>query len=349
MQRARFYEEAQGSKVRCVLCPHRCLISDGAVGLCGVRKNYGGRLFSLVWGRSVAANVDPIEKKPLFHFLPGSRSFSVATVGCNFACRFCQNSDISQYPAATGSVTGEQLSPDDITASALATGCLSVSYTYTEPTVFLEYALDTAQAAHAKGLMNAFVTNGYTSVDVIAGDIRGLVDAANIDLKSFSESFYRRLCSARLAPVLDAIRAYFDAGVWVEITTLVIPGENDSDAELRDIASFICSLSPDIPWHISRYYPRYLYDAAQPTPLATLERAREIGLSEGLHFVYTGNVMGHEGEHTYCPGCRRVVLARRGFFVERNDLADGVCIHCGHTIPGRFTPGGAAINECDKG
>lgn len=337
MNHARFYEKAEGAKVRCVLCPHRCLIADGRTGVCGVRKNYGGSLLSLVWGRSVAANVDPIEKKPLFHFLPGSRSFSIATVGCNLRCSFCQNSNISQYPVDTGGITGERLAPEDIVSSALKTGCASISYTYTEPTVYIEYALDTSALAHERGLANVFVTNGYTSVEVITLEIKRLVDAANIDLKSFREGFYKRLCSARLAPVLDAIRAYYDSGVWIEITTLIIPGENDSDAELRDIASFICSLSPDIPWHISRYYPRYRYDAAPPTPLATLERAREIGLSEGLHFVYTGNVAGHEGEHTYCPGCRKKIIERRGYHVEFCDVADGACAHCGRVIPGRFT------------
>ncbi|HOJ14001.1 MAG TPA: AmmeMemoRadiSam system radical SAM enzyme [Deltaproteobacteria bacterium] len=337
MQQARFYEKVRGSSVRCTLCPHRCLIADGKTGICGVRKNYGGTLMSLVWARSVAANVDPIEKKPLFHFLPGSRSFSIATVGCNMRCAFCQNSDISQYAVETGSVTGDVFPPEAVAASAVRAGCRSISYTYTEPTVYLEYALDTAALAREKGLYNILVTNGYTSVEVVASACKHLVDAANIDLKAFTESFYKRLCSARLAPVLDAIRAYFDAGVWIEITTLVIPGENDSDAELRDIASFICSLSPDIPWHVSRYYPRHLYDKAPPTPVKTLERAREIGLSQGLHFVYTGNVAGHEGEHTVCPGCRNVVIARRGFTVESMNLSGSACAACGRTIPGKFT------------
>lgn len=337
MEHARFWEEAADGKVRCILCPHRCLIPDGRTGICGVRKNYGGSLITLVWGRSIAANVDPIEKKPLFHFYPGSRAFSIATVGCNFRCRFCQNSDISQYPVETGRVTGDELPPVDVVASAVRTGCRSISYTYTEPTVYLEYALDTAKLAREQGLFNTMISNGYTSTDIIAHELRGTIDAANIDLKAFTEGFYRKLCSARLAPVLEAIQAYHDAGIWIEITTLVIPGENDSDAELRDIASFISSVSRDIPWHISRYYPRYRYDSAPPTPVSTLERAREIGLSEGLHFVYTGNVMGHEGEHTYCPGCGRLIIARRGFLVEENALEGTGCGHCGHTIPGRFT------------
>jgi pyruvate formate lyase activating enzyme len=336
MQQARFYEAAQGSSVRCTLCPHRCLIADGRLGICGVRKNYGGTLVSLVWGRSVAANVDPIEKKPLFHFMPGSRAFSIATVGCNLRCAFCQNSDISQYPHDAGGITGEPLPPEDAAASAARTGCRSISYTYTEPTVYLEYVLDTSVQARARGLFNTMVTNGYTSTEVITNELKGLIDAANIDLKAFTESFYKRLCSARLAPVLDAIRAYHESGIWIEITTLLIPGENDSDSELRDIASFISSLSPDIPWHVSRYYPRYRYDKAPPTPVASLERAREIGLSEGLHFVYTGNVMGHEGENTVCPGCRNVLISRRGYLVELSNVTDGACAFCGRAVPGRF-------------
>lgn len=337
MQQARFWEEASGGKVRCTLCPHRCLIADGKVGICGVRKNYGGTLITLVWGRSIAANVDPIEKKPLFHFYPGTRAFSIATVGCNLRCAFCQNSDISQYPLETGRITGDDFPPEEVVASAVKSGCRSISYTYTEPTVYLEYALDTAVKAHERGLFNTMISNGYTSTDIIAHDLKGVIDAANIDLKAFTERFYRKLCSARLAPVLEAIQAYHDAGVWIEVTTLVIPGENDSDAELRDIASFLGSVSPDIPWHISRYYPRYHYDGAPPTPVSTLERAREIGLSEGLHFVYTGNVVGHEGEHTYCPDCGRLIVSRRGFAVEKSALQGSRCAHCSRTIPGRFS------------
>jgi pyruvate formate lyase activating enzyme len=337
MEHARFWEEAEGGKVRCVLCPHRCLIADGKVGFCGVRKNYGGRLISLVWGRSIAANVDPIEKKPLFHFHPGTTAYSIATVGCNFRCRFCQNSDISQYPLETGRITGDEFPPADVVASAVRAGCRSISYTYTEPTVYLEYVLDTAAIAGDRGLFNTMISNGYTSIDVISGELRGTIDAVNIDLKAFTEGFYKKLCSARLSPVLEAIQAYHDAGVWIEVTTLVIPGENDSDAELRDMASFIGSVSPDIPWHISRYYPRYHYDGAPPTPVSTLERAREIGLSEGLHFVYTGNVVGHEGEHTSCPACGKLLIARRGFSIEKNAMKGSACGYCNHAIPGRFS------------
>jgi pyruvate formate lyase activating enzyme len=336
MKQARFWVKVDDDKVRCFLCAHRCHIAPGKTGICGVRKNEHGELYSLVWGKSISANVDPIEKKPLFHFLPGSKSFSIATVGCNFTCAFCQNSDISQYPHEMGRITGEDLPPDAVVASALRNGCRSISYTYTEPTIYLEYALDTAVAAKEKGLLGVMVTNGYTTPEVIGNDLKDTIHAANIDLKAFTEGFYKRLCSARLAPVLEAIQAYHDAGIWIEVTTLIIPTENDSDEELRDIASFLNSISPDIPWHISRYYPRYKYDTAPPTPVSTIERAREIGLSEGLHFVYSGNVSGHVGENTYCPNCKKLIIARKGYFIERIDMKDQACGYCNYTIPGRF-------------
>ncbi len=336
MEEARFWVKADNGKVRCFLCAHRCLIPESRTGVCGVRKNEAGVLYSLVWGRSISGNIDPIEKKPLFHFLPGSTSFSIATVGCNFRCAFCQNSDISQYPHEAGLIAGERLMPEEIVASALRSGCRSISYTYTEPTVYLEYALDTAVLARQKGLYNNMITNGYTTPEVIENSLKGTIDAANIDLKSFTEGFYRKLCSARLSPVLDAIRAYHAAGIWIEITTLVIPGENDSDEELHDMASFIKTISPDIPWHISRYYPRYRYDHAPATPVKTIERAREIGLSEGLNFVYSGNVMGHAGENTYCPSCRKLIIARRGYFIEQIAMKGNACGYCSHEIPGRF-------------
>jgi pyruvate formate lyase activating enzyme len=337
MKEARYWTALDHERVHCSLCPQSCRIGDGKTGFCGVRKNEGGRLYSLVWGKAIAGNVDPIEKKPLFHFLPGSLSFSIATVGCNFRCAFCQNSDISQYPQETGRVTGEDLPPEAVVEAALARRCASVSYTYTEPTIYLEYAVDTARLARGKGLANVMVTNGYICPDIVKTDLKGLVDAANIDLKAFSDAFYKRLCSARLQPVLDAIRAYHDSGIWIEVTTLVIPGENDSPDELRAIARFIASVSPDIPWHLSRYYPRYRYEGAPPTPVAELEEARGIGLSEGLRYVYTGNVPGHEGESTFCPGCGRKIISRQGYVIAKQDLLGDTCKHCGTIIAGRFS------------
>ncbi len=337
MKEARYWKGLrESSRVQCELCPHQCVIVPGKTGICGVRRNDEGTLMSLVWGRSVAENVDPIEKKPLYHFLPGSLSLSIATVGCNLRCTFCQNSDISQYPLNTGEITGRELLPGSVVQSALRNDCASISYTYTEPAVYLEYVVDAARMAHQSGIANVMVTNGYINPDIVKQDLAGLIDAANIDLKSFSEDFYKRLCSARLSPVLDAIAAYYEAGIWIEITTLIIPGENDSPQELREIARFIRSLSPDIPWHISRFYPRYRYDKASPTPVEDLEAAREIGLSEGLSYVYTGNVAGHAGENTFCRGCGQRIIARVGFSVQERAMNGNKCSRCGQTIPGRF-------------
>ena len=336
MKEAIYWKSLDEGRVQCVLCPHKCIIGEGKTGICGVRKNVSGVLYSLVWAKSVAASVDPIEKKPLFHFYPGTTAFSIATVGCNMRCRFCQNSDISQYPIVTGRITGRDLPPEDVVEAALESGCASISYTYTEPTIYIEYVLDTAVEARDKGIRNTMITNGFISVEVIRERFPGLIDAANIDLKSFSDTFYKKLCSARLQGVLDAIRAYHEAGVWIEITTLLIPNENDSADELNDIASFICSISPDIPWHISRYYPHYLYDSAPPTPVSEIETARDIGLSQGLKYVYTGNVMGHAGENTCCHNCGKEIITRQGFSVTNKAMRGNTCLNCNQTIPGRF-------------
>ncbi|MCD6281760.1 MAG: AmmeMemoRadiSam system radical SAM enzyme [Deltaproteobacteria bacterium] len=336
MKKASYWKKLDDKAVRCELCPHRCIIKEGGVGVCGVRKNIEGELYTLVWPKAVAANVDPIEKKPFFHVLPGTLAYSIATVGCNFRCRFCQNSDISQYPILTGKIAGDELPPAEVVGQAKANGCASIAYTYTEPTVFMEYVIDTARLSAREGMLNLLVTNGYISTDIIRQDLKGLIDGANIDLKSFSDRFYRRLCAGRLQHVLDSIRAYHESGIWLEITTLVIPGENDSMEELKDIAGFIRSVSSDIPWHVSRYFPRYLYDKAPPTPLATIEMAREIGLSEGLKFVYTGNIASSGGEDTYCPECGSLLISRTGFFVKENNIKNGRCNRCNNVIPGRF-------------
>lgn len=336
MKQARFWTRHQGAAVQCRLCPHGCIIKEGQSGICAVRRNEGGTLYSLVWGKTIAANVDPIEKKPLFHFLPGSRSYSIATVGCNLQCEFCQNSDISQYPREQGRITGRDFLPEDVAKEAQTHHCASISYTYTEPTIYLEYVLDTAAIAKARGIANVLVTNGYTTADVIKDEFPGLIDAANVDLKAFTDRFYKELCKARLKPVLEAIQAYHAIGAWIEVTTLLIPGENDSAAELKDIAAFIKSVSEDIPWHVSRYYPRYHYDKAGPTSVDALEQARAIGLAEGLKFVYTGNVPGQASEHTYCPRCGAAVIERMGFSIQAQRMVDGCCAQCRTPIPGRF-------------
>ena len=319
--------------MQCGLCAHRCLIAPERRGICAVRENRDGVLYTLVYDRLIAQNVDPIEKKPLFHFLPGSLSFSIATAGCNFRCKHCQNADISQLPRERGgSVPGQPVGPAQIVAAALQTGCASISYTYTEPTVFFELAFDTARMAVEQGLRNVFVTNGYITAEALR-EIRPYLHAANIDLKAFTDDFYRTICGARLQPVLDSIRRYYDLGIWIEITTLVIPGHNDSSEELGRIAEFIRSVDPNIPWHVSRFHPTYKLTDQPRTPLQSLQKAREIGLAAGLRHVYEGNVPG-EGEDTVCGNCGTTVVRRYGFSIKRNDIRSGNCGSCGAPVAG---------------
>ena len=336
MKPALLFEKLEDDKVRCNLCNHRCVIPPGKRGICGVRENQGGHLFSLVYGRIIAENVDPIEKKPLYHFLPGSFSYSIATVGCNFQCSFCQNYEISQYLRLfEGEIPGKRRSPEDVVQWALKTGCKSISYTYTEPTIFFEFALDTAKVAVSYGLKNVFVSNGYMTteaVDLIKPYLHGI----NVDLKAFREDFYKKICKAKLSFVLDTLKHLKECGIWVEITTLVIPGENDDLSELRDIARFIKDeLGPETPWHISRFFPRFRMIDKPITPLETLQKAYYIGKEEGLYYMYIGNVPSNETEHTYCPKCQSMVIKREGFFVIENKLStDGSCPFCGYHLEG---------------
>ncbi len=336
MKEALLYEKAAGGKVVCGLCAHRCRIAPGKRGICGVRENRDGRLMTLVYGKAVSQAVDPIEKKPLYHFLPGSSSFSVATAGCNFRCRFCQNSSISQGPREGDAVGGFDLPPERLVEEAGLSGALSISYTYTEPTVFFEYALDSARLASRRGMKNVFVTNGYMTVEALEmlhPDLHG----ANVDLKSFRDGFYREEAGARLEPVLESLRVMKRQGVWVEVTTLLIPGLNDSEEELRDIARFIRDdLGPEVPWHVSRFFPHYRAMDLPATPLGTVRRARAIGLEEGLHYVYTGNVPGDGGEATTCPECAAVLIERHGFVVAASRVSGGRCAECGSMVHGVF-------------
>lgn len=331
---AQLWDSLDAGSVKCRLCSHRCRVPEGAAGFCGVRENRGGTLHTLVYGLLVAQNVDPIEKKPLFHFLPGSFSYSVATAGCNFRCAHCQNFQISQVQRDEGKIPGRFVSPEEVVREARGARCASISYTYTEPTVYFEYALDCMKLARKGDLRNAFVTNGYMTSDAIEAALPYL-DAANVDLKAMRDSFYRDVCGARLEPVLESIRTLWERGVWLEVTTLIIPHRNDSAEELRDIARFLVSVSPDVPWHVSGFYPTYHLTAEPPTPVSTLDRARAIGLEEGLRYVYMGNRPGRGGEETRCPGCGRVVLERLGFSVVASALASGgTCAGCGAHIPG---------------
>lgn len=329
------YDRMEDNAVRCALCPHRCIIKPGKRGICHVRENRDGTLETLVYGRLIARHVDPIEKKPIFHLLPGSRSYSVATVGCNFKCRFCQNADIAQMPAdRNGRITGESATPESVIADAEQHRCRSIAYTYTEPTVYFEFARDTAQIAKTRGLFNVFVTNGYMTAEAI-DMIAPYLDAANVDLKAFTDEFYKTACSAKLAPVLDTLKRMKEKGVWVEVTTLVIPDLNDDPGELTDLARFIADeLGPETPWHISRFHPTYKLIDRPPTPVRTLVTAAEIGRSAGLRYVYMGNVPGQGGENTLCHQCGTVVIERWGFSIAANRMKGGNCPDCGAPMDG---------------
>ncbi len=321
----RFYEPAGDGDVRCTACAHYCVVKPGLRGICGVRENRDGKLFLLVYGKAVACEVDPIEKKPLYHFHPGVRAFSVATAGCNLHCRFCQNWQISQVHKSEF-IPGFSLPPEEIVTSAVAKQCQVVAYTYTEPIIFAEYALDTAKLAKEQGLKNIFVSNGYYSPEALE-EMEPLIDAVNIDLKSFRDPYYRKICGATLEPVLESIERTIRKGIWVEVTTLVIPGLNDSIEELRDIARFLAALSSDIPWHVSRFFPAYEMTDVAPTPERTLLKARDIGREEGLRHVYTGNLPGGEDD-TLCPGCGELLLERVGLQLVGNHLKSGACPSC---------------------
>jgi len=332
MREALLYDKLDNSAVSCRLCSHRCRIAEGKRGVCRVRENRGGTLFSLNRDRLVAANIDPVEKKPLYHFLPGTLSMSVAAAGCNFKCSFCQNHSLSFLDPDDG--PAEETSPSKVVGAAVSSGCRSVSYTYTEPVVFFETALETGSLAKEKGLRNIFVTNGYITREA-AETARGFLDAANVDLKSFSDETYRNVCGARLKGVLEGIGTLLETGAWVEITTLVIPGLNDSEKELGDIAGFIAKLSRDIPWHVSRFHPDHRMRDREATPLRSLELAVAAGEAAGLRYIYVGNVPGRS-EDTNCANCGKMVIGRRGFSVVSNILDRGSCPACGHAVPGKF-------------
>ena len=333
MKEAILYEKLAGEEVQCALCHHRCRIPEGQRGICGVRENQGGVLYTLVYRQLISRNVDPIEKKPLFHFAPGSRSFSIAAVGCNFHCDFCQNYEISQMPRDRKQIWGEDVSPEEIVALAKKAGCRTIAYTYTEPTIYFEYALDIARLASAEGLKNLFVTNGYMTEEALR-TLHPHLHGANVDLKAFQDEFYKKRCGGRLEGVLQSLRVMKTLGVWVEITTLIIPGLNDSEEELRGLVAFIASLGRETPWHISRFHPMYKMLDRSPTSVQTLERVRKIGLEGGLRYVYTGNVPGDEGEDTYCHQCGKLLIDRFGFQVRRYELVGNRCYNCGTMVDG---------------
>ena len=334
---ARLYTPLENGAVRCALCAHQCKIAMGKRGICQVRENHDGKLDSLVYGKLIARHVDPIEKKPLFHLLPNSLTYSIATVGCNFKCRFCQNADIAQMPSDhQGAIVGDPVTPATVVVDAKAKACDSIAYTYTEPTVFFEFALDVAHQAHAAGLRNIFVTNGYMSAEAL-DMILPILDAANVDLKAFSDDFYHKVCGARLTPVKETLKRMKAGGILVEVTTLLIPGLNDSSEELHAIARFLAEeLGPETPWHISRFRPAYRMTDRTDTPVKTLHAARDIGMAAGLRYVYVGNVPGSGGENTLCPDCGNIVI-NRFQYRSRTNLIDGNhCACCNQMIEGIF-------------
>jgi pyruvate formate lyase activating enzyme len=333
---ALFWEKQPELRAKCVLCPRECLVDDTERGYCGVRENVGGQYQTLVYGALCSANVDPIEKKPLFHYLPGTTAFSVATAGCNLECKFCQNWQISQFRPEQ--VASAEVPPARLVEMTVARQCPTIAYTYSEPTVFYEYMHDSAAAARQRGIGSVMISSGYLQEKPLRQLCRQLT-AVKIDFKAFSPKFYADMCSGRLEPVLATLETLKDVGIWFEIVTLVVPTLNDSPEEIGALAGWVREhLGPDVPVHFTRFHPTFRVTNLPPTPVATLERCRQIALDAGLHYVYAGNVPLHAGENTYCHGCRQELIRRVGFQVASNVIRDGKCPKCDTSIPGVWTP-----------
>ena len=332
----RWWHALADGRIQCDLCPRDCKLHEGQRGACFVRRMQGGRMVLTTYGRSSGFCIDPIEKKPLNHFYPGSSVFSFGTAGCNLACKFCQNWDISKSKDMDRLM--DQASPEEIAAAAQRSGAKSVAFTYNDPVIFAEYAMDTADACHRRGLKTVAVTAGYIH-DAPRREFFARMDAANVDLKAFTDAFYFQLCGAHLQPVLDTL-VYLKHGtaVWLEITTLLIPGRNDSDAELAALAAWVMKeLGPDVPLHFSAFHPDFKMRDIPATPPATLTRARRIALDAGLRYVYTGNVHDPEGDTTSCPGCGKPLIVRDWYrILDYRVTADGHCPDCGAAVAGRF-------------
>lgn len=333
MKKAMLYEPLADGQVRCNLCAHHCTIAPDGRGICQVRENHDGTLYTLVYGELVARHVDPIEKKPLFHYYPGSRAYSIATAGCNFRCDWCQNFDISQMPRDQRIILGENTPPEEVVAAARESRCRSIAYTYTEPTIFFETTYDVAKLARAANIGNVYVTNGYMTADALEM-IRPYLDAANVDLKAFRDATYRRHVGARLQPVLDSLKLMKRLGIWVEVTTLIIPGLNDDPAELQEAAQFIAGeLGSETPWHLSRFFPAYKLRAVLPTPESTVARATEIAREAGLRYVYAGN--SRQNADTTCHACGALLIQRSGYAILRNRVTtEGTCPDCKTPVAG---------------
>lgn len=329
---ARYYKKLPNHAVQCQLCPRQCLVAEGKRGHCRVRENRGGKYFTLVHSRVCAAHIDPIEKKPFFHVYPGALALSIATGGCNVNCKFCQNWEISQAPPEE--LHAQYFSPQQLARIARQNNCVTLAYTYSEPIVFYEYMSDAADMAHSRGIKSVVVSNGFIRQEPLR-ELCGRVDAIKVDLKAFSENYYRDVVNAQLKPVLETLVTVRKQGRWLEIVYLVVPTLNDGEQEFRELARWIKSeLGPDVPIHFTRFHPLYRLRNLPPTPVATLERAKAVADAEGLHYVYVGNVPGHPAENTYCPRCRQLVIERAGFTVTQMRLKDGKCPRCKHPIPG---------------
>lgn len=329
---ASFYEKLPDKMVQCKLCPRECVVEPGDRGFCRVRENRKGVYYTLVYSRVVAAHIDPIEKKPFFHFLPGAQAYSIASGGCNVHCKFCQNWEIAQ--ARPEDLKSALLSPSDLSSTARENRCRVIAYTYSEPIVFWEYVFDAAEAGHRQGVRSVMVSNGFIQQEPLIRLCKRL-DALKVDLKSFSETYYRDVVRGELKPVLNTLVTARKHAPWLEIVYLVVPTLNDGEAELRSMARWIKNeLGPDVPIHFSRFYPLYLLKNLPPTPVKTLERAKAIMEAEGLHYSYVGNVPGHPGQHTLCPRCRTLLIERTGYVVKKMDVKNGKCIKCGLAIPG---------------
>lgn len=334
-QEARYYKKGPGRAVDCLLCPRQCTLPDGETGFCRARRNTGGKLYSLGYGWPCAVHIDPIEKKPFSHVLPRTFSFSLASAGCNFRCKFCQNWQISQVsPLETNNM---KMSPDDVVSAAAQKGCRSIAYTYSEPSNFFEYMFDTAKIARKRGILNVSHSNGYINQAPLK-ELCRYMDAVNIDLKGFSSSFYATMCEGELEPVLSTIKTLKRSGVWVEITNLVLQGYNDDEKMIKAMCAWLVKeAGADTPVHFSRFYPMYKLTGVSPTPVKSLERAREIAIASGLKFAYIGNIPGHAGENTYCPKCGKLLVQRSGYNVLANVVKDGTCPDCSTRIGGIWT------------
>lgn len=332
VREAKYYEKLEEKRVECRLCPRRCRVAPKERGYCGVRENIDGKYVTLVYGRACSANVDPIEKKPLFHFLPGAKALSIATAGCNMECKFCQNWEISQFRPEQ--IRSFNLPPDALVHEAGSRGIESIAFTYSEPVIFYEYMLETARLAREKGVKSVMISNGYIEEAPMA-ELCEQLSGVKIDLKAFTEKFYKEMCSGKLEPVLETLKLLKNKGIWFEIVVLIIPTLNDGVDEITRMSEWIArELGPDVPIHFSRFHPTYKVKNLPPTPISTISRAREIAMRVGLNYAYVGNVPGHEGESTYCPGCGKVLIRRLGFRIDNVGLRKGSCMYCKRSIPG---------------